>query len=279
MGSRGPFADWIGYGPSIQAAGGLNWLWNFDDGDPPPGSNAIHPDHLTGRICAVGAAAAWLGRDRLGGSHVEVAQVEALIGTLADLFLLERQSPGAVRPRGNGSDQDAPWGVFRCDGDEQWCVVTVRHDADWQGLIGAMDRPGWAADDHFVDTAGRLAHRDELNAAVEQWTSRHSPRAVMERCQAHGVPAGAMSTTLDQLSDPHLAERGFCVEIDQQDQGRITLEGPAFSGGDMVAADIRQAPRLGEHTREIARDVLGLDDARIDELIGAGVLEVAPPPT
>ena len=53
MGSRGLQADWSGYGPTIQTAGGLSWLWAFDDGEGPPGSNAIHPDHLAGRICAI----------------------------------------------------------------------------------------------------------------------------------------------------------------------------------------------------------------------------------
>ena len=96
---------------------------------------------------------------------------------------------------------------------------------------------------------------------------------VMARCQAEGVPAGAMLTSVDQLSDPHFVERGFCAEVEQQDAGRLTLEGPAFYGSDMLPADIRQAPRLGEHTREICAE-LGMTSDAVEELIAAGALEV-----
>jgi crotonobetainyl-CoA:carnitine CoA-transferase CaiB-like acyl-CoA transferase len=53
MGSRGPWSTWLGYGPSTRPAGGMSHLWNFPDGGMPPGSVAIHPDHLVGRLLAV----------------------------------------------------------------------------------------------------------------------------------------------------------------------------------------------------------------------------------
>ena len=55
------------------------------------------------------------------------------------------------------------------------------------------------------------------------------------------------------------------------------LDGAAFRGALMVGPDIRPAPDLGEHTRQIARDLLGLDDDEIDRLLAAGVLETTPP--
>src|SRR5262245_12452986 len=66
MGSRGPWASWIGYGPSTQPVGGLVHLWNYDDQEAPAGSAAIFPDHLVGRICAFAALAALLRRERTG---------------------------------------------------------------------------------------------------------------------------------------------------------------------------------------------------------------------
>lgn len=274
MGSRGAYGGWVGYGPTIQPIGGLQWLWAFDDGDPPPGSNAIHPDHLAGRLCAIGGLTGVLGLHMGGtGRHVELAQVEALIYTLGDLFLAESLAPGSVRPQGNDSQRGAPWGVFPCGGEEQWCAICVRDDSDWQGLRRAMGDPGWAADAGLEATAGRLAARDEINAAVAQWTSGLTAADVMSTCQAERVPAGAMLTSVDQLSDPHLLHRGFCAEIDQQDAGMLTLEGPAFYGTDMAPADIRQAPRLGEHTREICSE-MGMDSDEVERLIEAGALEI-----
>jgi crotonobetainyl-CoA:carnitine CoA-transferase CaiB-like acyl-CoA transferase len=272
VGSRGACATWIGYGPTIQPFGGMTYLWAFPDGEGPPGNPAIHPDHLAGRLCAIGGLAGLFGRSRRGGGgHVEIAQVEAVICLIGDLLLKEALAPGSVQPDGNDDERGAPWGVFRCAGDEQWAVVCVRDDRDWDGLVRAMGNP--EGHERFAKAADRLAAREAVNAFVEEWTRTLEPRAVMTRAQAEGVPAGAMLSTLDQLHDPHLEARGFLVPVDQQDSGALVFDGPAFQATGMAPALIRQAPRLGEHTRAVCRDVLGLDDAEIDRLIAAGALE------
>ena len=87
MGSHGPWAEWIGYGPTIQALAGLSWLWDFDDDELPVGSTAIHPDHMAGRVASIAAMAGLLHRRTTGsGEHYELAQVENLMGTLAEFF-------------------------------------------------------------------------------------------------------------------------------------------------------------------------------------------------
>ena len=85
-----------------------------------------------------------------------------------------------------------------------------------------------------------------------------------------------MLTSSQQLQDPHLAARGYLVELDQPPIGVMTFEGPAFAATGMADADIRPAPGLGEHTREIVAE-LGLDEAAIEDLIARGILETDPP--
>lgn len=280
MGSHGAYGNWIGYGPTIQTVSGLTWLWNFDDGDPPPGSIAIHPDHIAGRLAAVAALVGVWQRFETGeGCHLEQAQADDMMGLLADFFMQESLHPGSVRPRGNSSPRCAPWGVFQCAGEEEWCVVCVRSDDDWIGLRDAMGNPDWAHDPKYETVAWRLDHEAELFEKVSEWTAKHTPREVMETCQAHCVPAGAMLNVLQQIEDPHYQARGFMVETSQQDLGpdgaaiNIYLEGPAFVGSKMVGPDIFQAPLLGEHTREqCAR--MGMSEEEIEGLIDAGILEV-----
>ena len=280
MGSHGAYGNWIGYGPTIQTVSGLTWLWNFDDGDPPPGSIAIHPDHIAGRLAAVAALVGVWQRFETGeGCHLEQAQADDMMGLLADFFMEESLQPGSVRPRGNSSPRGAPWGVFQCAGEEEWCVICVRSGDDWIGLRDAMGNPGWAHDPKYETTAWRLDHEADLFEKVSAWTAKHTPREVMEACQAHCVPAGAMLNVLQQIEDPHYQARGFMVETSQQDLGpdgaaiNIYLEGQAFVGSNMIGPDIFQAPLLGEHTREqCAR--LGMSEEEIEGLIDAGILEV-----
>ena len=275
MGSRGPFASWSGYGPTIQSVTGFSWLWNFDDGDPPPGSPAIHPDHLAGRVCALFTAAALYSRDRNGkGMHVEVAQSESLIATLGDQFLAEGVESGSIRPMGNDSDLGAPWGTFPCAGHEEWCVICVRDDEDWKHLISAMGTPEFLSEQRFAHSAGRIKYREEVNQLVRKWTKRCSRDAVVQACREFGVPAAAVVSAAEQFKDPQLQSRNFFQEIEQPPLGPLILDGPCLTGTAMHELFLQPAPGLGEHTRDICINDLGMDPLEVETLIAKGALEV-----
>ena len=279
MGSHGAWSWWRGYGPSTQPPGGLLHLWNCTDRDDPAGSVSIFPDHVAGCLCAVGTLATLVGRERgvVQGAHVEVAQVEAVVNTLADLLAAESVEAGSVVPLGNASEQGAPWGMYRCAGEEQWVAITCRDDADWQGLVAALGAPAWAADAALAGVDARRARAAELDLAIGEWTAGLAPAQVAAACQEHGVPAVPLINGQAMTTDPQYVARGFAVNIDQPGIGRIDLEGAAFVGDLVVGPDIRPAPMVGEHTREIAKELLGLDDAGVDRLLAAGVLETTPP--
>jgi crotonobetainyl-CoA:carnitine CoA-transferase CaiB-like acyl-CoA transferase len=279
MGSHGAWSWWRGYGPSTQPPGGLVHLWNYADRDEPAGSMSIYPDHVAGCLGAVASLAALVGRAREvnAGVHVEVAQVETVTGMLGDLIAAEGVEPGSVVPMGNRSEVGAPWGLYRCAGEEEWLAITCRDDADWQGLVAAMGSPTWATDAAYAAVEGRRTGADEIDARIGEWTAAQSKDAVARACQAQGVPAAPMLTGVEMTTDAQYVARGFAVQIDQPGVGPLVLDGAAFRGARMAGPDIRRAPDLGEHTRQIAREQLGLDDDEIDRLLAAGVLETTPP--
>jgi crotonobetainyl-CoA:carnitine CoA-transferase CaiB-like acyl-CoA transferase len=279
LGQHGPWKSWIGYGPSTQPLGGLVHLWNYDDQDFPAGSGAIFPDHLAGRICALAALAGLLRRERSGaGGLAEIAQIEAVTGMLAELLLKEGLAPGSVKPRGNRSDQGAPWGAYPCAGEQQWCVITVRSDEEWRRLCAAIGDARLASEARFATAAGRLAAQDELDEKLAAWTRGHAKREVAALLQRHGVPCGPMFTGTDQLDDAHYQAWRYARFIEQPGVGRMALEGPAFAATGMSDVVVAPAPELGGHTREIARTLLGMSDAQIEALVAEGALEDPPPP-
>jgi crotonobetainyl-CoA:carnitine CoA-transferase CaiB-like acyl-CoA transferase len=278
MGSTGPWAGWLGYGPSTRPAGGMTWLWNFPDGGMPPGAGVIFPDHVVGRLCATAAVAALIARHRTGrGAHIEVPQVETVLGMMAQFFLQESLEPASVQPLGNRNPQGAPWGVYQCAGEERWCVITCRDDEDWSRLRKALGNPDWAAESAYDTVEGRTAAHDQIDDRISEWTRSLTDRAVMTTLQGHGVPAAMMAYASDQPDDPHLRFRGYLAEIEQPGVGPMILEGPAFGASDMDRPFIGPAPWLGEHTRDIAAELLDLDGEAIEALIAKGVLEVTPP--
>ena len=276
LGSTGAWSSWVGYGPSTHPVTGLTYLWNFpEDEDHPAGTQNIYPDHLIGREGALLAVAALIQRERTGaGCHGEVAQFETPIGLLGDIFLQESLHAGSALPQGNHSVRGAPWGAYPCQGEDEWCVINVRSDEEWERLRAIMEDPPWARKQEYGSTRGRLSARAEIDRRLSEWTSSRSSREVMLLLQEHDIPAGMVQHPRDQVEDPHLSERDYRRPLDQPPLGRLLLEGPAFRGTGIPEPIITPAPSLGEHSREICASLLNMTEDEVDRLIAEGVLEV-----
>ncbi|MFI0406833.1 CoA transferase [Actinomadura sp. 3N508] len=270
MGPSGPWREWRGYGANTQPPGGLTYLWSYPDLPEPIGANLAFPDHVAGRLGALAVAACLLGPSR-SGRHIDLVQAEVGINLLAELYLRESLEPGGVRPAGNDSPEGSPWGVYRCAGEERWCVITVRDDTDWANLVAALGDPAWATEDLRTE-AGRRARAEEVDRRIGEWTSTRTDREVMAHLQAHGVPAGHLMYPSDVADDPHLSARGYPVRYDQPHFGPVVLEGGAFRSARLPAPILTPAPLLGEHTVDIAVDTLGLTEREVKRLLADAVL-------
>ncbi len=274
LGDHGAWADWIGYGPSTQPIGGLVYLWDYPEEGLPAGGTSIFPDHLAGRLLSITALAGLIRRLRTGrGGHGSVAQAEGVVNMLGTQMLKAGLEPGSVQPLGNRNERGAPWGSYPCAGDDQWVAITIRDDADWKRLCGALGNPDWSQSDELAGAQGRFAAHDEIDAHLIEWTKTMSKRTVTATLQMFGVPAAPMYNASDQLADPHFQARGYPRWVDQQGLGWMAFEGPAFHTSGMEDINVFEAPLIGEHTREIASVVMGLDDSTIDKHLAAGTLE------
>ena len=150
-------------------------LWTSEEppnqaGDRHPFFDAttIFPDHVVGRITAIGALAALIHRERTGvGARIHISQAEAVINQLDTLFVTrsaQAEHPELVES-GTASD-----GVYPCLGDDEWCVISLRSDADRDAAAEVMRR-----------AAGTGSGR----------TSAHTPDEAAELLQRAGVAAGA----------------------------------------------------------------------------------------
>lgn len=153
-------------------------------------------------------------------------------------------------------------------------MITVRNDRDWRSLCVSMGEPEWATQESLMTAEGRRTAHDEIDERLREWTAGQSAQIVTTTLQMFGVPAAPMYGAREQLHDPHFQARGYGHWVEQQGLGWMAFEGPAFRASGSARVPITQAPLIGEHTREIAADLLGLSDSEIDGLISDGVLEV-----
>jgi crotonobetainyl-CoA:carnitine CoA-transferase CaiB-like acyl-CoA transferase len=282
FGPTGPWSRRMGYGPLVRASSGLTDLWRY------PGiegsysdASTIYPDHVGARVSAVAVLAKLIERRRTGrGGTVSVAQAETILTELSAEIALESVRPGSIAATGNAVPGDAPRGVYPCAGDDEWVVITVRDDADFAALARATGQPGLAVRPELATAAGRIAGREEIDAAVTAWTRARTPREAAAELQAAGVPAGPMLRIPELLHDPHLLARGFLTATRHPlIDGALPGERASAVFERMPDPALRPAPLAGQQTREIAARLLGLSSAQIQSLLDDGVLEESAVPS
>jgi benzylsuccinate CoA-transferase BbsF subunit len=280
LGATGPRRHYVTFGPSIMALCGMTHLWNRPDQPEPVGSQSSYPDYLVGVYAAYAIVAALHQRARTGTAQLlDLAQAEAMACALGPSFVAALNG-AAVEPRGNGSPTAAPHGCYPCrveaagwTADDAWCAIAVETDEQWVGLRRAMDNPCWAMAPELATAPGRLARAARLDEQVAAWTGQRTPREVMQACQAHGVPAGMVTTGEDLAHDPHLAARGFILEREHAHMGPLRMPGAPARLHRQPAEVWRFGPLLGEDNDYVLRDILGLSAAEVQAFAARGVLE------
>lgn len=275
LGSTGPHAPYVTWGPNLTALFGLTHLWNHPDASLPTAeARAQHPDFMSGVCGAFAVMAALIHRQKTGeGQFIDGAQVEAGASLLGPLYMEYTLNGNPPQPRGNQHVAAAPHGAYRCRGDDRWCTIAVYTDGDWARCRRALGDPPWAADARFQTLLGRRRHRAELDGLVESWTEQRDAYEVMRLLQAAGVEAGVVQDVEDQFErDEQYRARGFLVELQEPELGPLVTEGVPIHLSETPGAVHTHAPLLGEHTEQLCRDVLGLSAEEIGYLTEQKVL-------
>jgi benzylsuccinate CoA-transferase BbsF subunit len=162
--------------------------------------------------------------------------------------------------------------VFACAGHENWLAVAVCDDAQWRALAQLVGGEALAADPRLANLAGRKAHEDEVEAAVEAWTLGMALREAEAALQVLGVPAHVAATSDDFCVDPQIAALGHLI-AQPEPRGRVgVVEASRLRLSATPARLDRSAPAVGRDTAQVLREFAGYDEAKIAALFEAGVL-------
>jgi len=257
----------------IQALSGL-MMTSGMPADPPIRVGVPVADLLAPVFGIVGVLAALHQRGTTGvGQHVDVS----MLGVLTSLVAAEPfdllEACGLPLRTGRTVPRLTPFGVFEsADGHVAICAPT-EHFA--RGVFDAIGHPEFAADPRFATRDARVAHDDEMNAAVEAFTRTKPTAALVSLLEAHGVPAAAVRAPAAAVRDPRVRERGETVSLEHPEFGHVADVigmGVPITFSDASVGFNRPAPAVGQDNALVYGGWLEYGDARVDALRAAGVI-------
>ncbi len=282
-GQTGPRAQDPGFANVAEAVGGLRYL-SGEPGRPPVRAGVSLGDTISGLHAAFGTLAAVRARDGGPGQRgtgrgqlVDVALTESVFNMLESL-LPEYSLLGHVRQRsGSKLEGIVPTGTYPCTpgpaGEDRWIAIGANSDSMFQRLMRAIGRPELADDPALAHNDGRVAHEPMLDEAIAGWTAQRSPDQALAALAAAEVAAGPIQSIADIVEDPQFIAREMFESVQLPDGARLQIPAVVPKLSATPGATRWLGPAIGEHTDEVLRELLGLDDGRLAELAEAGVVE------
>ena len=270
-GDDGPYREYPGNGSTTEPMAGFSSLHGYE-GDSGKNSGGLYPDPIAGYFLAATIMAAIRQRDNTGeAQRIDLSMMEA-VAVVCGQAILEYDATNALpRPQGNHHERIAPHNTYRARGGE-WLTLAAETDAAWDALTAHIADPR-LVDPRFSTMALRKKNETELDEFIGEWC-REQDAADAERVLGTLGIAAARVVPLYELysrPDPHLQASGFISSIDHSETGKTWLPGRPWRFSSGPSVPIAPAPCVGQHSREVLTEELGLDDSEYEALVAAGV--------
>ncbi len=276
-GQTGPLADHAGYDFMAQGRGGIMSITGQPDeegGQPTKVGMAI-ADVTTGMYAATAILAALHARHATGrGQHIDLALFDSQLAALINQgtsYLMTGETP--IR-RGNGHPTIVPYTTFAAS--DGMFIIAIGNDGQFAKFCDAAGVPGLAQDPRFATNAARVRNRATIEAEVARLTATRTRAEWIALLAPLGVPVGPINTVEEAFQEPQAVARGARVTHDHP----LAADGKAHTIGNPIKysetpVDYRRRPPLvGEHSREVLADLLGMDDGEIGALAADGVVDL-----
>ncbi len=270
FGQTGPYRDRAGYDLLIQAMGGLMSITGDPEGAPTKVGVAV-TDVFAGLYAVIAIQAALAEREHSGeGTRVDISLLDVQTAVLANQALNFLVSGEAPRRLGNRHPNIVPYQPFAAS--DGHLVVAVGNDGQFARLCEVIGRPELASDDRFDTNPKRVKNQDLLLPVLERALAQRSRAEWLAALEAAGIPSGPIHSIDEVFDDPQVKARGLRIAADGASENLLPGVACPIRYDDAALVHPSPAPRLGEQTREVLAQELGLADAEIEALRVAGVI-------
>jgi len=272
MGQKGPYSKFKGYGALGVAYSGYFYLNGWPDGEPLPLFNN-YSDFISPYYLYTALVAALLHRRRTGkGMYLDQSQVEVGVNFLAPQVLDYIINKRIACRMGNRDPYIAPHNIFQCSEADRWVAIAAPDDDAWSALCGVMGKPELASGSKYATLESRKHNEDDLEALIGEWTVKYTSQELVDLLQDAGVPAGPVETAEDLFHDPQLQHRGHFKTLEHPVIGGQAYQMPSYKLSRTPAELRKPGPQLGGDNEYVYKEILGLTDDDIADLLIEGVI-------
>ena len=265
FGHYGPYSQRPGYDIIGQAMGGLMSTTGWPGGDPTRSGTALS-DVMGGISLTVGVLAAYINKEKTGeGQMVDVSLVDSIVSALeiiTQIYLVTGRVPSRI---GNRYEASYPYDSFHTK--DGMLVIGAGNDKLFHLLCELMGSPELESDPRFCTNVKRVEFHADLKPILEAWLANYDTETAVQMILDAGVPAGPIYDIDQVTKDPHIAgAREMFVEMEHPVAGKLTITGNQIKLSGTPVKFRTPAPLLGQHTDEILKDFLGMDESEIQTL-------------
>jgi crotonobetainyl-CoA:carnitine CoA-transferase CaiB-like acyl-CoA transferase len=274
FGQTGPYRERPGYDFMIQGMGGVMSITGERDDRPGGGPQRVGipiADIMTGMYATIAICAALAHRERSGaGQHLDLALLDTQVGVLANQGMNYLATGEVPRRLGNAHPNIVPYQPFRTsDGD---VILACGNDNLFNKFCEVAGCQDLAKNPRFATNSKRVENREAITALLAEIFAERTTKEWCDALEAAGVPNGPINDLKQVFEEPQVIARGVKIELEHSSAGKVPLiASPMRFSGTPLEYKL-PPPTLGEHTSEVLRGVLGLDDAAIARLRDDGII-------
>jgi len=269
FGQTGPLRDKPGYDFMIQAMGGIMSVTGEPDGEQMKSGVAV-ADLFAGQNAVIAILAALQARTQTGnGQHLDISLFDSQLGWLANVASNYLISGNLPKRYGNAHANIVPYQSFQAS--DGWFVIAVGNDRQFESLCNFIGKPELSEDSRFAKNSARVQNRDELipllklvfeTKTVHEWLSLIGDE----------FPCGPINNLEQVFSMPQVEAREMLIHMEHPTIGDLPLVGSPLKFSDTPVEYKLPPPRLGEHTEDVLKELLGYSNEKIADLKSSAVI-------
>ena len=269
-GYTGPYSSRPGYDLIVQATGGFMSITGPENGDPSRAGVAI-ADISTGMFAANAILAALYSREQTGkGQRIDMSLLDSQVALLSYAATNYFVSGSITNRLGNAHPNIVPYQSFKAR--DMHFVLAVGNDKQWEIFCKSINKPEWIDDEKYSTNALRVSNRKQLIVQLSKLFATQNAGYWLEIFDKVGLPSGPINELDKVFENEQIKSREMQIELPHSIDNKVTLLNSPIKIPTSPTKTHKAPPTLGEHTEEILKEKIGLDQDTVAKLRDEGIL-------